>query len=129
LREAAKERVLVDLHSYPSRPWPVEINGNALRPGIDIGASPGLTPSRWIEVLIQHFEHYGYEADVNTPYEGVIDVGSLAAVMIEVRRDLIGDGPGSATWDRLVEALGTMPITLWVFGDDSDLPHSPPIRR
>jgi N-formylglutamate amidohydrolase len=129
LREAAAGHVLVDLHSYPIKPWPVELNGSAPRPEISIGASPGLTPSRWIEVLIQHFEHHGYDPEVNTPYDGVIDAGSAAAVMIEVRRDLIGDGPGSSGWGRLVETLGMMPITLWMFGDDGDLPASPPGNR
>ena len=32
----------------------------------------------------------GYTVDYNTPYFGVIDAGSNASVMIEIRRDIIG---------------------------------------
>jgi hypothetical protein len=40
----------------------------------------------------------------NTPYNGVIDAGADAAVMIEIRRDLVGD------WVRLIRTLSAMPM-------------------
>jgi hypothetical protein len=32
---------------------------------------------------------------------GVIDAGAKAAVMIEIRRDVLGGGPGSRLWGTL----------------------------
>ncbi len=112
LREAAAGQVLVDLHSYPVDPWPVEPDPAASRPAIDLGTDPALTPPEWTAALRRHFEAAGWEVGENTPYAGVIDAGARVAVMIEFRRDLVGDGPGGPGWSALVEALRTMPILV-----------------
>jgi hypothetical protein len=46
----------------------------------------------------------------NTPYVGVIDAGAKAAVMIEIRRDIVGLPGVDPKWQRLIAALSTMPI-------------------
>lgn len=113
LRGAAAGRVLIDLHSYPRAPWAVEADPSAPRPEIDLGASEGITPPEWLAAMRNHFEAAGYEVGVNTPYEGVIDAGARAAVMLEVRRDVLG-APGQPKWCKLVEACRTAPA--WAEG-------------
>ena len=110
LKASAAGAVLVDLHTYPPEPWPVERSPSGNRPEIDIGFTEGLTPSDWVVALTRHFEAFGYLVGHNTPYRGVIDAGARAAVMIEIRRDVVGEPSSSSAWSRLAEALATMPL-------------------
>jgi N-formylglutamate deformylase len=112
LRAQAANAILVDLHTYPAEPWPIERHAHGPRPEIDIGFSEGLTPLCWIDALTEHFQKIGYDVGHNTPYVGVIDPGAKAAVMIEIRRDIVGLPGVDPKWQRLIAALSTMP-----FGD------------
>ena len=116
LRQAAAGAVLIDLHTYPATPWPIEPQANALRPEIDLGTSPGLTPTHWTDALRDHFERQGFTVAENAPYAGVIDAGAEAAIMIEIRRDMLGRGPGTAEWARIVTALRDLPHPLLARG-------------
>ena len=109
LRALAVGKILIDLHSYPKEPWPIEHDTSSPRPEIDLGWSPQLTPAGWLEALTGHFRSAGYQVGHNTPYAGVIDAGAQAAVMIEIRRDIIA-APGSSAWLRLTAALASMPL-------------------
>lgn len=40
----------------------------------------------------------------------MIDAGARAAVMIEIRRDIMGTPEDGDRWTRLVSALATMPM-------------------
>jgi N-formylglutamate amidohydrolase len=110
LREAAAGRVLIDLHSYPREPWVIELDADAGRPEIVLGTDPALTPADWQSAVFDHFQAAGYEVGLNRPYGGVIDAGAAAAIMLELRRDMLGDGPGSAEWLQLVATLQALPI-------------------
>jgi N-formylglutamate amidohydrolase len=110
LRSEAAGSVVVDLHTYPAAPWPIERHAHGARPEIDIGFTEGLTPPSWVDALTQHFKENGYEVRHNTPYVGVIDAGASAAVMIEIRRDIVGQPGTNPKWLRLISALSTMPI-------------------
>mgnify|MGYP000022246014 CR=1 FL=1 len=110
LRAQAAHAILIDLHSYPAEPWPIECRAEGPRPEIDIGFSQGLTPPSWVDTLTEHFQQNGYEVGHNTPYVGVIDAGTKAAVMIEIRRDIVGTPGHDAKWRRLIKALATMPV-------------------
>ncbi|MCC5969093.1 MAG: N-formylglutamate amidohydrolase [Pararhodobacter sp.] len=110
LRADASDAVLIDLHTYPEKAWPIEPRIDAARPEIDLGTSAGITPIEWTAGLWAHFERHGFTVEENTPYSGVIDAGAKHAVMIEIRRDVLGSGPGSPEWHRLVSALATLPL-------------------
>lgn len=110
LRRVAAGAVLIDLHSYPLEPWPIGPQPAAERPEIDLGTSPGLTPPELVTALRTHFTRLGFTVAENAPYAGVIDAGAAVAVMIEIRRDMLGEGPGSAAWNRILNALSTMPV-------------------
>jgi N-formylglutamate deformylase len=128
LRRAAAGHVLIDLQSFPARPWPVDIKTEIPRPEIDIGAGAGLTPSRWLEALVHYFEQMGYDVGVNSTDGGVIDVGSIATVIIKVRQDLIANGPDSTRWEPLVDTLNLMPTSLWI-GHSKVRPRLSPVSR
>jgi N-formylglutamate amidohydrolase len=111
LRAAAVGGLLVDLHSYPAARWPVEtVSSEAVRPEIDLGTDPELTPASWRDALVGHFEKLGFETAINTPYAGVIDAGARVAVMIEIRRDVLGKPSDHARWSRVVRALAGLPL-------------------
>ena len=110
LRAHAAGAILIDLHTYPAVPWPIERHAEGPRPEIDIGFTEGLTPASWTAALSRHFKQHGYEVGHNTPYVGVIDAGASAAVMIEIRRDIVGQPGADPKWQRLIAALSTMPV-------------------
>jgi N-formylglutamate amidohydrolase len=112
LRAHAAGAILIDLHTYPAVPWPIERHAAGPRPEIDIGFTNGLTPPAWTAMLSTHFKAHGYEVALNSPYAGVIAAGASAAVMIEVRRDLVGKPGADQRWQRLISALSTMPIEV-----------------
>ena len=110
LRDNAKGKILIDLHSYPVEPWSIELRPNHSRPEIDLGFTEKLTPTKWVTSITNHFKNLDFEVGHNTPYSGVIDAGAKAAIMIEIRRDVIGSPQHSLQWKRLVNALNSMPL-------------------
>ena len=112
LRAAAKDQILIDLHNYPKTPWPIELYPLAERPEIDLGTDINLTPPNWANQLKIHFESLGFQVGHDTPYAGVIDAGSKYAVMIEIRRDILGAPAEPQKWQRVVNALSSMPMPI-----------------
>ena len=110
LRAAAIGATLIDLHTYPAEVWPIESDASGRRPEIDLGFTDGLTPRPWILALTQHFLDAGYEVGHNTPYASVIDAGARAAVMIEIRRDIVGVPGDCDKWQRLIRVLNALPL-------------------
>jgi N-formylglutamate deformylase len=110
LRSLSAGAVLIDLHTYPAEPWAIERSAENARPEIDVGFSEGLTPPNWVEELTKHFRRQGYEVGHNTPYAGVIDAGATAAVMLEIRRDMVGTPGQAQEWRRLIDALCSMSL-------------------
>lgn len=111
LKVAARGAVLIDLHTYPKDPWKIERRPSDPRPEIDLGFEKITAPMDWINDLTKHFRECGYDVAHNTPYSGVIEIGAAAAVMIEIRRDVVGE-PNSPQWDKLIHALGSIPLPL-----------------
>lgn len=112
LRSEAAGSVLVDLHTYPAKPWVIERYVQGPRPEIDIGFTEGLTPPSCVDAISQHLRRQGYDVGHNTPYAGVVDAGAKAAVMIEIRRDIVGKPGTGSKWLRLISALSSMPIEV-----------------
>ena len=90
--------LIIDCHSFPSAPWLVERNPEALRPEFCIGTDPFHTPPDLTNLTTSFFRDYGHTVEVNRPYAGSIvpmahfqNNPCVVSIMIEVRRDLYMD--------------------------------------
>ena len=90
--------MIVDCHSFASRPLPYEPDQSSDRPEICIGTDPFHTPPFVTTSLVESFKDAGYSVHVDRPYSGAIVPGRyyrrearVRSVMIEVRRDLYCD--------------------------------------
>ncbi len=87
--------VIIDCHSFPSKPLPYEVDQNPTRPAICIGTDAFHTPERLATIFADAFAAEGWTVGLNAPFSGAmvpiryfgIDK-RIAALMIEVRRDV-----------------------------------------
>lgn len=86
---------VVDIHSYPSVALPYEADPSAPRPQVCIGTDSFHTPADLTSTFVRELELAGFDVGVNTPFAGALVPlkhyrrdQRVAAVMIEVRRDL-----------------------------------------
>ena len=97
--EAALEKhgncLVIDGHSFPSKPLPHEPDQTPKRPGICIGTDEFHTPAWLSELAVAIFREQGFEVDVNRPFGGTIvpepffqREPNVFSVMIEVKRSL-----------------------------------------
>ena len=104
--------LIIDCHSFPSRPLPYELVQDPKRPQICIGTDPFHTP-RWLSSMLSTaFEAAGYEVAIDTPFSGSIvpmefynKAPEVLSVMIELRRDLYMDEDTAAKNDRFAETV------------------------
>lgn len=88
--------LLVDAHSFASRPSPYEPDQRPDRPQICIGTDDGFhTPPALAVCFVQSFRSAGFNVRVNAPYAGVLvpmryyrKDPRVRAVMVEVNRSL-----------------------------------------
>ena len=98
--------LLVDCHSFPSKPLPCDLDQNADRPDICLGTVQSNTPD-WLQHQAKElFQSYGLTVEINRPYAGVLvpetytGAGSgVSAIMIEINRRLYMN---EQTGDKLV---------------------------
>jgi N-formylglutamate amidohydrolase len=111
---AARGAVILDVHSYPSRALPYELHATGNRPAICLGVDSFHTPDWLRDAALSAFASVG-DIDVNTPFGGAYvplehyrRVGTVAALMIEIRRDVYMTEPGGTpneNVDTVVRAL------------------------
>jgi len=97
--------LLIDAHSFPSRPLPCDWDQQLARPDICIGTDDFHTPPQLADALADAFGTTGWTVKLNSPFAGALvptrnyrKERNLAAVMIEVNRALYVD---ETTGDRL----------------------------
>lgn len=90
--------VIIDCHSFPSRPLPCDLDQNPERPQICLGTDPSHTPAWLVQSLEEVFTRRGLRCARNAPYAGtMVPLEYLGrdrrvlSVMIELRRDLYMD--------------------------------------
>ncbi len=94
-----KDRALVvDCHSFPSRPFSYETDQYSLRPDICIGTDMFHTPKVLADLVEDYFIHLGYSVARNSPFSGSFVPGGyyqqnkrVESIMIEVNRCLYMD--------------------------------------
>lgn len=109
------EAILVDLHSFPSRPLPYEADQRADRPGICIGTDVFHTPASLEAAFVAAFRAGGFDVRLNAPFAGALVPVShyridrhVSAVMIEVNRALYAQessGEKNLGFDELAAAI------------------------
>lgn len=87
--------LVLDCHSFASRPLPFELDQEPDRPDICIGTDDFHTPSALLEGLETFFRSFGWRVSINKPYSGTYVPLSfykkdkrVNSVMIEIRRGL-----------------------------------------
>jgi N-formylglutamate amidohydrolase len=90
--------LLIDCHSFPSRPLPCDLDQTPNRPDICLGTDASHTPEWLVNLAHKQFSAVGLEVGINQPYAGVLvpvehaGFGSAVdALMIEVNRKLYMD--------------------------------------
>jgi N-formylglutamate deformylase len=93
--------VIVDLHSFPSKALPYELDQGARRPDICLGTDPFHTSPAMLKEAREIFEGAGWDVEANTPFAGsyvpLKHLGrtrEVTSIMIEIRRDLYQLEPG-----------------------------------
>ncbi|HNV71991.1 MAG TPA: N-formylglutamate amidohydrolase [Candidatus Ozemobacteraceae bacterium] len=87
--------LLIDCHSFPSRPLPYEADQRPDRPQICIGTDPFHTPYDLEQSAKKQFQACGWEVAINRPFAGALvptpffrQDYSVRAIMVEVNRGL-----------------------------------------
>lgn len=118
---ATGRAVVIDVHSYPTRPLPYELHGDGARPPICLGADRRHTSADLLARAEKALSGFGGTA-VNTPFAGTYvplkHYGTdrrVQALMVEIRRDLYQAEPGGAPGPgltALAEALAGLVESL-----------------
>lgn len=100
--------LIIDGHSFPSKPLPYEPDQNSNRPDFCIGTDPYHTPNQLTETAIRFLQSRGYSVAVNSPFAGTLvpmrfyqKDKRVSSIMIEVNRRLYMNGNGSRNEDFL----------------------------
>lgn len=112
--------VLLDIHSYPSRPLPYELRPHDPRPAICLGTDPAHTPAWLVDAAQRAFAPANTVA-LNTPFAGTYVPLThyrrdprVHSLMLEIRRDIYMTEPGGPV--TLGAAL--LPVALAHLIDD-----------
>ena len=87
--------LIVDAHSFTSKPLPYEINQSNDRPDYCIGADDYHTPKKLVDTVRAFLENEGYSVNINHPFSGSMvpfafykKNPGVMSVMIEINRKL-----------------------------------------
>ncbi len=87
--------LIIDGHSFPSHPFPYELDQEVERPDVCIGIDEFHTPDWVWKIFVECFENVGFSVKVNHPFSGSIVShkhyllnSSVISVMVEINRRL-----------------------------------------
>jgi N-formylglutamate deformylase len=87
--------LIVDGHSFPSKPLAYELNQSEQRPDICIGTDAYHTPDLLSDLSVRYFQKKGLEVKVNEPFSGSLvptkfyrNEKRVGSIMIEINRRL-----------------------------------------
>ena len=90
--------LIIDCHSFPSRPLPYELDQSVDRPDICLGTDSFHTPESLLEEFLKAFQEPGFRTKVNAPFSGAIvplrfyqTENAVQSIMVEVSRSLYLD--------------------------------------
>ena len=89
---------ILDMHSFPSRPLPYELDQGRDRPDICLGTDEFHTPERLTDELVLRFSTEGLSVALNRPFSGALvpmhyfrNDDRVTSIMVEVNRRLYLD--------------------------------------
>ncbi|MDK2744420.1 MAG: N-formylglutamate amidohydrolase [Nitrospira sp. BO4] len=110
--------VILDGHSFPSKPLPYELNQETLRPQICLGTDEWHTPESLVREMEVRCFAQGLHVARNTPFAGTYvpqrywhTDSRVSSIMIEIQRDLYMDeqtGAETAGLKRIQELITGM---------------------
>jgi N-formylglutamate amidohydrolase len=114
--------LIVDAHSFPSRPLPHEADQHPDRCDICVGTDPFHTPQWLADFTVHEFRNRNYRVEVNRPFGGSLVPekhyrrdNRVLSIMIEVNRALYMDevsGERLAAFDAVAANLQQVLLTL-----------------
>lgn len=117
--------LIVDCHSFPSRPLPCDQDQREPRPDACIGTDEYHTPEAMCRFLVEKLERQGLTVKINQPYSGTIvpmkhysREPRVRSVMIELNRALYMD---EATGEKTAGSNRTVNIARGVLKDLAEL--------
>ena len=107
--------LVVDCHSFPSRPLPCDTDQTVPRPDFCIGTDSFHTPKALVESTALNLKDMGYTVGLNRPYVGTLvpmeflrKDRRVASIMVEINRGLYMDemaGVKSSAFDSVKEQM------------------------
>jgi N-formylglutamate amidohydrolase len=95
--------LLVDCHSFPSRPLPYELDQRSDRPQVCLGTDEHHTPAWLVDLAKSLFGELNLDVAVDRPFSGALVPAkylgrdsAVLAIMVELRRDLYMDEQSGA---------------------------------
>jgi N-formylglutamate amidohydrolase len=114
--------LVIDGHSFSTKPLPYERAESSRRPQICIGTNELHTPTWLVDALEDGFWQQGFSVGVNHPYSGCmvpsVSFGKdsrVMSVMLEIRKDLYLNeetGEKHAEFDRISKAIRMVLLSL-----------------
>lgn len=94
--------VIIDCHSYPSKPLKRDLDKNPKRPDFNIGTDSYHTPKELIDLSVSFFKDAGYTLGIDWPYKGSIvplehyqKNNNVQTIMLEINRGLYLNEPSN----------------------------------
>ena len=112
--------LIVDCHSFPSRPLPCDMDQTTPRPDFCVGTDPFHTPPGLSEMIELSLQSMGYSVGVNQPYEGALaptefyrQDSRVVSVMVEVNRSLYMNEKTGERRDSFMSVKGRIEALLF----------------
>ena len=94
--------LIIDCHSYPSKPLIRDLNQDSNRPDFNIGTDDYHTPQKLVDISAAFFHKKGYSLGINWPYQGSIvpleyyqQNNKVQTIMLEINRKLYLNEPSN----------------------------------
>jgi N-formylglutamate deformylase len=108
--------LIIDCHSYPSKPMIRDLSQNPDRPDFNIGTDAFHTPQSLIDCSVEFFKKKGCSLGIDWPYSGSIvpmehykKNKNVASIMLEINRDLYLNEPTnekSVNYEKIKQVTG-----------------------
>lgn len=116
--------LIIDCHSFPSKPLPCDMDQRTPRPEFCIGTDPYHTPPDLVEIAANHLVKLGYRVEIDRPYAGtLVSMGfykkdrRVLSMMIEVNRRLYMDETTGAKTDSFESVRAHLHTLLVAMND------------